>query len=210
MWSTPSARAGPRHLPRRARSRQRLSGAFSVAASTPNWPWPALRRRAEPPGPRPPDVATANVLCWTSPPMISIWTRCRSWKNRYSLRRCGPVGNPRSLFSRPRDHQAARLPHAPGAEGRIIPWWASGSGSWYAEEPKHHVANASEPKRRPPPAPAAQAHYNDQRDWTPSSAHRPGRGETRLATAEQDSPQVASDHARLVELERRSAPPVRS
>ena len=93
----------------------------------------------------------------------------------------------------------------PGAEGRIssmvgLRQWES----WYAEEADAStVVDATEPKTPAAAStPRRKLSYHDQRDWDTIEA-RIAQAEAILAAlrAEQNSPQVASNHARLVELE---------
>jgi ATP-binding cassette subfamily F protein uup len=93
----------------------------------------------------------------------------------------------------------------PGAQGRVssmvgLRQWES----WYAEEAEASTAvNASAPKTAAATsAPRRKLSYNDQREWDTIEA-RIAQAEASLATlrTEQSSPQVASNHARLVELE---------
>jgi len=76
--------------------------------------------------------------------------------------------------------------------------------SWYAEEAEASTAaNASAPKTpAATSAPRRKLSYNDQRDWDTIEG-RIAEAESALAAlrAEQENPDVASNHARLVELE---------
>jgi ATP-binding cassette subfamily F protein uup len=77
--------------------------------------------------------------------------------------------------------------------------------TWYAEEAETSAgANAAaRPKTAAPTsAPRRKLSYHDQREWDTIEARIAG-AEARLTAlrAEQDSPEVASNHSRLVELE---------
>jgi ABC transport system ATP-binding/permease protein len=95
----------------------------------------------------------------------------------------------------------------PGAEGRIsamvgLRQWEA----WYAEEDEATVAaNAAEPRTTATasaPGPRRKLSYIDQREWDSIEA-RIAEAEARLTAlrAEQDSPEVVTNHSRLVELE---------
>ena len=94
----------------------------------------------------------------------------------------------------------------PGAEGRIssmvgLAQWES----WYAEEAEATAAaNGAKPRTESAsvPAPRRKLSYIDQREWDNIEA-RIAEAEARLAAlrAEQDSPEVVTNHSRLVELE---------
>jgi ATP-binding cassette subfamily F protein uup len=94
----------------------------------------------------------------------------------------------------------------PGARGRItamvgLNQWET----WYAEEAEASAgANAAaRPKTAAPTsAPRRKLSYHDQREWDTIEA-RIAQAEARLTAlrAEQDSPEVATNHSRLVELE---------
>jgi ATP-binding cassette subfamily F protein uup len=93
----------------------------------------------------------------------------------------------------------------PGTQGRIssmvgLRQWES----WYAEEAEASTAaNASAPKTSATTSTLRRKlSYHDQRDWDTIEA-RIAQAEASLSAlrAEQASPQVASNHARLVELE---------
>ncbi|MGA7745135.1 MAG: ABC-F family ATP-binding cassette domain-containing protein [Polyangia bacterium] len=95
----------------------------------------------------------------------------------------------------------------PGAEGRIssmvgLTQWEA----WHAEEAEAIAAtNSARPRTTSAasvPAPRRKLSYIDQREWDSIEA-RIAETEARLTAlrAEQDSPEVATNHSRLVELE---------
>jgi ATP-binding cassette subfamily F protein uup len=95
----------------------------------------------------------------------------------------------------------------PGAQGRIsamvgLAQWEA----WYAEEAEAtagaNIAGPKTPAADSAPAPRRKLSYIDQREWDSIEA-RIAEAEASLGAlrAEQDSPEVASNHSRLVELE---------
>jgi ATP-binding cassette subfamily F protein uup len=99
------------------------------------------------------------------------------------------------------------FPTRPGAQGRIsamvgLAQWED----WYAEQAEAAaVANAARPNPTAAvaaPAPRRKLSYIDQREWDGIEA-RIAQAEASLGAlrSEQASPEVASNHSRLVELE---------
>jgi len=99
----------------------------------------------------------------------------------------------------------------PGTEGRIsslvgLRQWER----WHAEEAEAtDAANAARPKTAAAPfapIPRRKLSYNDQRDWDTIEA-RIAEAEASLAAlrAEQERPDVVTNHDRLIELEARIA-----
>jgi ATP-binding cassette subfamily F protein uup len=95
----------------------------------------------------------------------------------------------------------------PGAEGRIsamvgLNQWEA----WYVEEAEAtaaaNAAGSKTPAATSAPAPRRKLSYHDQREWDSIEA-RIAEAEARLTAlrAEQDSPEVVTNHSRLVELE---------
>jgi ATP-binding cassette subfamily F protein uup len=95
----------------------------------------------------------------------------------------------------------------PGAEGRIsamvgLNQWEA----WYVEEAEAtaaaNAAGSKTPAAIGAPAPRRKLSYHDQREWDSIEA-RIAKAEANLTAlrAEQDSPEVSSNHSRLVELE---------